>query len=279
MAEWLRTGLQIREYRFDSGRRLQYPDPTRKPMPFDTSTLTLLIGLAFIAGLVRGFAGFGGALIYVPVASAIVEPQIASAMLWLMDTIPTLPIAIPALKKVEWKTVWPVFIGNAATVGVGVWWLTHGDPIVLRWAITAFILLSVAFLWSGWRYHGSRPFPLSLAVGGFSGFFGGAAQVSGPPVLIYWLAGTEPAALIRANVITLFTLTTITSGIAMWLGELFIRPAIVAALLAAPAYAAGLIIGQRLFGKASDTTFRRLAFSLILMAALISLPLFDNLLR
>lgn len=245
-------------------------------MPFDSSTITALIVLALAAGLVRGFAGFGGALIFVPVASALVGPQVASVILWLMDTLPSLPIALPALKKTEWKTVWPVFIGNAATVGLGVWWLTHGDPLTLRWVIAGFIFLSVAFLWSGWRYHGNRPVPLSLAVGGVSGFFGGAAQVSGPPVLIYWLAGSEPAALIRANVISLFTLTTVTSGIAMWAGDLFARPAVIAALVIAPVYAGGLLIGQRFFGKASDATFRRFAFALILLAAIISLPLFDR---
>ena len=244
-------------------------------MPFETSTTAALVVLAFFAGLVRGFAGFGGALIFVPVASALVGPQIASVILWLIDTLPSLPIALPALKKTEWKTVWPVFIGNAATVGLGVWWLTHGDPLLLRWVIAGFIFFSVAFLWSGWRYHGSRPAPLSFAVGGVSGFFGGAAQVSGPPVLIYWLAGSEPTSLIRANVISLFTLTMVTSGVAMWLGNLFTQTAVIASLFMVPVYAVGLIIGQRFFGRSSDQTFRRLAFALILIAAIISLPVFD----
>ncbi len=277
MAEWLRTGLQIREYRFDSGRRLQYPSPDS--MPFDTSTLVWLTALASIAGLVRGFAGFGGALIFVPVASALVGPQIASVIIWTVDTIPSLPIAIPALKKTEWRTVWPVAIGNILTVGLGVWWLTHGDPLALRWGIVAFIFISVAFLWSGWRYHGTRPWPLSTAVGAVSGFFGGAAQVSGPPVLIYWLAGNEPAALIRANVISLFTITTVSTGIAMWLGDLFTKQAVTTAIITAPVYAISLLIGQRLFGRTTDQTFRSLAFALILVAAIISLPVLDNILR
>ena len=45
------------------------------------------------------------------------------------------------------------------------------------------------------------------------------------------------------------------------------------------ALAIGILIGVRLFGKASERTFRRVAYAVILGAALVGLPLFDGLLR
>jgi uncharacterized protein len=248
-------------------------------LPFEFTILVALVALAFVAGLVRGFAGFGAAMIYVPAASLMVGPQITVIILWTMDTIPSLLIVMPALKRTGWKSVLPVALGYAATVGLGVWFLKHGDTELLRWLISSFILVSVAVLWSGWRYHGARPLPLSFAVGAVSGLFGGAAQLSGPPVLVYWLAGSDPAWLIRANTIVLFFITTLFSGAAFLAGGLFQRPAVISAIICAPIYGIGLVLGQRLFGRASEQTFRRAAFVIVLSVAIVTLPLFDGVLR
>jgi uncharacterized protein len=248
-------------------------------LPFDLPIFAALICLAFAAGLVRGFAGFGAAMIYVPAASLMVGPQVAVIILWTMDTIPSLPIVMPALKKADWKSVLPVALGYAVTVGLGVWFLKHGDTALLRWLISGFILMTVAVLWSGWRYHGARTLPLSFAVGGVSGLFGGAAQLSGPPVLVYWLAGSDPAWRIRANTIVLFAITTLFSGAAMFAAGLFHTLAVLTAIICAPAYGIGLVIGQHVFGRASEASFRRAAFVIILTVAIVTLPLFDGLLR
>jgi uncharacterized protein len=247
--------------------------------PFEPPILAALVCLAFVAGLVRGFAGFGAAMIYVPAASLMVGPQAAVIILWTMDTIPSLPIVMPALKKADWKSVLSVAAGYAVTVGIGAWFLKHGDTELLRWLISSFILATVAVLWSGWRYHGARPLPLSLAVGGISGLFGGAAQLSGPPVLVYWLAATDPAWRIRANTIVLFAITTLFSGAAMFAAGLFQTAAVLTAIVCAPAYGIGLVIGRHVFGRATEASFRRAAFVIILTVAIVTLPLFDGVLR
>jgi uncharacterized membrane protein YuzA (DUF378 family) len=50
------------------------------------------------------------------------------------------------------------------------------------------------------------------------------------------------------------------------------------ALLVGPVYGVGLFIGARLFGVASETLFRRICYALIALAAIISLPVLDQLL-
>ncbi|RYE55568.1 MAG: sulfite exporter TauE/SafE family protein, partial [Hyphomicrobiales bacterium] len=47
------------------------------------------------------------------------------------------------------------------------------------------------------------------------------------------------------------------------------------ALAVGPAYGLGVLAGSRLFGFASEQTFRWICFGLIACAALVSLPLFD----
>ena len=251
---------------------------TGRPMslPFPPEILAALALAALAAGLVRGFSGFGAAMTFVPVAAALAGPKIAVAVLWIMDTVPTLIIVVPALKKVDWRTIAPIAAGYALTVWAGVWLLAHGDPETLRWAISIAILLTVPILWSGWRYHGPRPFALSAAVGGMSGIMGGAAQLAGPPVIVYWLAGEDPAWRVRANIIVLFFTLSLLSGTSMALNGLFVSAAFVSALVCAPVYALALFIGQRGFARATEAGYRRLAFVLILIVAVATLPVFGS---
>jgi uncharacterized membrane protein YfcA len=196
-----------------------------------------------------------------------------------VDTLPTLPILVPAFGHVRWKSVLPVVAGYAPTLPLGVWWLTSGDVGLLRWAISLAVLAAVAALWSGWRYSGERSSLMAAGTGAFSGVIGGATQLSGPPVIIYWLSSQAPAWQVRVNLIVYFCLTSILSGSAMAIAGLFTVKAATYALILAPVYAAGIYAGKHLFPLASERFFRRTAFCLILFSALSGLPLFDTILH
>jgi uncharacterized membrane protein YfcA len=51
------------------------------------------------------------------------------------------------------------------------------------------------------------------------------------------------------------------------------------ATLTAPFYALGMYLGTRMFGLTSERLFRRICLVLIAAAALVSLPVFDTLMR
>jgi hypothetical protein len=51
------------------------------------------------------------------------------------------------------------------------------------------------------------------------------------------------------------------------------------AILTGPAFGVGLWLGSQMFGLASEETFRRICYALIALAALVSLPVFDGVLR
>lgn len=62
---------------------------------------------AALAGLVRGFSGFGAAMIFVPVAGAIYEPKIAVVLLFIFDGLATAPMLVPAFRRCIWREVLP----------------------------------------------------------------------------------------------------------------------------------------------------------------------------
>jgi uncharacterized membrane protein YfcA len=248
-------------------------------LPYSPGTISVLVGVAMVAGLVRGFTGFGAAMIFMPVASVLVGPKIAVILIWTVDLLASMPILIPALSKARWRDVLPVGAGSAMTVWLGVYWLKHGDAEAVRWVISAAILVVVLVLWSGWRYLGPRPIPLSLVVGWIAGFAGGAAQLSGPPAVVYWMASPDAAWQVRANIITLIFITALMSGATLYVNGLFVQNALVGALICAPVYLLAIVSGQRFFGMVSEQGFRRFVFFMILAVAVLTLPVFDEFLR
>ena len=166
-------------------------------------------------------------------------------------------------------------IGALAGVPLGAWVLIKSDPLLIRWGIALFGTLLLALLMSGWRYRGQPTAAITVAVGGVAGLLGGAAQVGGPPVVAYWLSRSIPAEIVRANIVLYFAITTVISGMAYLAGGLLTSSVVGLALVTGPIYGLGLYAGSRMFGHASELTFRRICFALIAVAIALSLPVLD----
>ncbi len=230
------------------------------------------LAIAALAGLVRGFSGFGAALVFVPLAGALYDPRVAILILWVIDALGTAPYLPYHFRRAYWPEVWPLTIGSTIALPLGVWVLVHVDPVPLRWAVCGMVLVSTLALASGWRYHRTPARAMSLAVGGFAGFTNGAIGIGGPPLVLFWLGGQTDAARARSNIFTYFALTSaITLGLYLWRG-IFTLPILAVSLALLPAYAFSLIVGNRLFRRASEALFRRIAFWICGAAAAMGLP-------
>jgi uncharacterized membrane protein YfcA len=104
-------------------------------------------------------------------------------------------------------------------------------------------------------------------------------QLSGPPVIVLWMAGPFPPQTIRANIFAFFGITSVVAVISYAVGGVFSRDLIPILVPMIPCYAVGLVVGSRFFGKADPKLFRRVAVALIGFSGVISLPLFDRFLR
>jgi len=163
--------------------------------------------------------------------------------------------------------------GAAVTVPVGAWLLMSADPLALRWMIAGLAAAMLVLLMSGWRYAGEPRVPLTVCVGALSGIFTGISQLGGPPVVAYWLGGKNTAADTRANIILFIAGSSLLSLFAYLISGMIAAQTLEWAVLTGPAYGAGLFAGARLFGMASELTFRRICFALIAVAVVTSLPL------
>lgn len=246
---------------------------------FAGSSIAALLITAFVAGLARGFSGFGSALIFMPLASAVIGAQVASPLMLMVEMIAAAALVPRAARIANRREVMLMVIGSLIGVPLGTLFLLHADPLAVRWLIIALIVPLLALMMAGWRYPGKPTAPATTVVGALAGFFGGVAQVGGPPIVLYWLRDATTAAVIRASIILYFAISDFLILASYLIGGLFTLQVIGLALLTAPVFGLGLWIGAHMFGLAGEATFRRVCYALIAVSALISLPLFDGLLR
>jgi uncharacterized membrane protein YfcA len=229
--------------------------------------------IALAAGMVRGFAGFGAAMVMTPAFSAIYGPAIGISLCLLLEIAVALPLLPRAVKYVNWHRIGVMLLAAIVGAPLGNLVLTQVAPEPMRWAISAIVLTAVALLASGWRFRARPRAGTALAAGGMSGFLNGLSGMAGPPIIFYYLAGDETAERVRANLTTYFIFVDLVTLVVFAGRDLISWDTGVQALWLVPAVIAGGLLGQRLFPLASEKFYRRLALFLLVAVAIGSLIL------
>ena len=258
---------------------IQFPDFTTFAAIFADPRLVPAVVVSILAGAVRGFSGFGSALIYVPLVSAIYDPRTAAITFLLIDVATGLALMPGAWRQADWREVTPLAMAAIFAGQFGTLILQYADPTTLRWAISIIVGAAVAVLASGWRYHGRPLLIVTMIVGLLAGLMGGAVQISGPPVIVYWLGSLNQATSMRANFLCYF------SVFAFGLFFTYLARGLLSAEFIALAAILGAVqilsvgIGARLFFLATEKTYRHVAYTIIALSAIVSMPLFDSLVK
>ncbi len=223
--------------------------------------------VAVVAGMVRGFTGFGAAMVMTPVFSALYGPAIGVALCLFLEIVVALPLLPRAVGMVNWRRIGLILAAAVIGAPLGNIVLTIVPPEPMRWAISAIVLGAVAMLASGWRYHGKPHTAATLTAGVSSGFLNGLAGMAGPPIVFYYLAGKDAAAEVRANLTTYFVFVDAVAMMVFVARDLIGWSTFVQGLMLAPAVIVGGLIGERLFPLATEVFYRRLALCLLVAVA------------
>jgi uncharacterized membrane protein YfcA len=229
---------------------------------FDT---VLVVGTAFIAGVMRGFSGFGAALIIAPVLALAVGPRAAIPAIMIVMVVTSLQLVPRAWKDANWPVVIPLSIGGSIGIPIGAWLLIVIDPEIIRRSISVVVVFFAVMMLIGWRYRGNIGPAVSAFAGGIGGFISGAAAAGGPAVIMFLLAGPENAARNRAAIILYFFFSQGIALVVYWFGDLMTLKTLWIALPMVPTIVLGTWLGEKMFGKASDQLYRRIALACLLI--------------
>lgn len=231
---------------------------------------------ALLAGAVRGFAGFGSGLVFMPVAGAVLPPAQAVVALVVMDVLGPVPNLPNALRTGDLREIGRLGLGMAAGLPLGLAALVWVAPETFRWGVSLIALATVAALATGRAWRGRRGPAATGGAGFLSGIVGGATGLPGPPVILYYMASDMPPAQVRAN-LTMF-LVMVDIGLVSLLaatGQLHPAAAVTGLLLLLP-FSLANFVGSRLFRPDRARAYRMVGLGLIVAAALAGLPVWTG---
>ena len=226
----------------------------------------------FVAGAVYGFAGFGAALVFMPVALIWLTPAQAVGAIAVCAASSALTVLPGALRRCRPAAVGPMLLAAAVVMPFGVLVLRRADPEALRTAVAVIVLATLAALMAGWRMRTAPNAWTRAAVGAGAGGMGAATGLNGPVVILFNLAGSDPADAVRADTIVFLTLTSLyLIPLLILQGALGPQGAWIGALLF-PIYGLGSLVGRASFRPGQEALYRRIAYVLIGFAGLAGLP-------
>lgn len=227
--------------------------------------LAVVIAAVFLGGFLRGFVGFGAALVIVPVLSLAYGPLVAIPALTVIG-IPTLLQLLPdAIRHSERAIVAPVAFAILVSAPVGTWLLVTISPAIMKMVISGLVIGLVAMLARGWKLKGEVSMPVLVSAGVASGLVQGVAGVGGPPVVAVALSRPGPPARQRGNVLALMTAVTLANLMPLALFGLFTREAVVMGLVLLPVYGGAILVGSRYFSARGERHFRQAAIGMLLV--------------
>lgn len=215
-------------------------------------------------------------MIYLPIAAQILPPFAAVTTLVVKGIVAPLIHVPRALRDGQPGDVIRLVLSAAVFVPVGVWVLSAVHADVFRWGVSLIALGMLAALILGIRYRGVITNRILFGAGATGGFLAGSAGLPGPPVIMLYMASVLPSQAIRAN-ITLYLIMAdgLIIAVLWWNGYLAVSAVALGGLMIAP-YFLGNWLGASMFRPGHETLYRRVAYAIIAVSAVMGLPIWRD---
>ena len=247
-------------------------DLVQNYLGFSPYALAWICAGAFTAGVVRGFSGFGTAMIFLPFASSVMSPAWAVTVLVVMEFLSSAAIFRRMAKDAEIGELVRLVVGALIAVPFGVAVLILIDAEVFKYAVSVLTLGMLAFLLAGVRLKTTVNNAVVYGAGGIGGFMAGAVGLPGPPVILLYLARPLGPVAIRATLFTYLVITDIMLFGVFAASGILERDPIVTGLFAAIPFAAGMAVGAFIFSPEKAKVYRYVAYCIVGASAVMGLP-------
>lgn len=227
--------------------------------------------IAALAGVLRGFTGFGAALAAVPALTLVAPPVEVVPCVMLLQVAAGLQLLPRTWRVIDWPAIVPLLASALVATPLGTLLLDRVPPDAMRAVIGLSVLGAVLLLATGAGLEREPSLLARLGIGALSGLFNGGTAMAGPPVIVYFLATRRSAAASRASLLTYFLILSLAGTLSVAAAGLVTRRTLWLAALMLPALALGNELGDRWFDRASAALYRRIALVVLAVLALLAI--------
>lgn len=218
------------------------------------------MALAGFAGAVRGYCGFGFAMLLALGLMLFLPPLEAVPLALLLDLVASAALWRRACRLADWARLRHLLLGMVGATLIGVWLIASVPPAPMRVAIALLALAGALSLLlrreSTVTEVRPRRAPLTLFAGAASGLCQTLASSGGPPLMLYLLHQRVPPNALRATAILFFAVSSSAALIGLGLaGELDGQTLARGAWLLAPALI-GNALGQWTFERSPPRSMK-----------------------
>lgn len=231
-----------------------------------------------LGGIVHSTAGFGSALVAMPILTLALSPAVATP---LQNTVGLFLCALIWYQHRDqwpWRDSVPIIAFSLLGVPLGTYALTHFREksvlLVLGLVLVAYALFELRDVFAGrdaaQRVSLRDPTYIGASIAGLlSGILGAAYATNGPPAIIYGSLRRWPRAEFKSVLQSLFLINGI--AIVLWQGSqgLITREVGWLALFAFPGLALGAAIGYRIDKRLDHEQSRRVVLGLVAVLGIV----------
>ena len=227
--------------------------------------------IVFIASIIRGFNGFGFSATCISGFSFIL-PAIEIVPIILVLEVAISIFMVPYIwNKIDWDFVFKLLIGIIIGSPIGLYLLKHLNPQTIHLSICLIIIFFSILLTKGYSNQKIDNNYGKFFTGIVSGTLNGLTTLGGMPVAVFLLITSIQPAVIRGSLAALFFFTDIYAFVLSFFSGIVDMTTIYRIIPLIIILPLGVFIGNKIFVKSKEETYRRVVFFFLIAISIIGI--------
>ncbi|MDC1483593.1 sulfite exporter TauE/SafE family protein [Pelagibacteraceae bacterium] len=233
--------------------------------------VAFIVFTVFIASIIRSFNGFGFSATCMSLISFIL-PAIEIVPIILILEVSVSIFMIPYIwSKIDWKFVFQILIGISIGSPIGLYLLKFLSPSITHLSICGIVIFFVILQLRGYSNKKINNLPTKILAGSLSGIINGLGTLGGMPISLFLLVTRVSPMIIRGSLAAIFFIAdayifSLSSFMGIVDSTVFYRALPLIFILPI-----GIFIGNKLFIKSKEETYRKSVFYFLIIVSVIGI--------
>jgi uncharacterized membrane protein YfcA len=236
------------------------------------AAVAFVIAVILVAATAQTVAGFGLALIAMPLLITVMDVEDAIVVVSIASLLNTTLVARVTWHDTPRSTVGRLLVAAFFGMPLGLLALLFAPDDALRIAVGLTSITLALALMAGLRF-GANERSGALVAGAIAGTLSTSTGMNGPPIVLYLQDRGLPPQAFRGALSSYFFVSGVVSFALLAASGVVELAAVVLGLAALPAVLAGNWTGSRFVGRFSDARFRLLVLALLIVTSLVAIGL------